>query len=82
MVKIGNAPISYGAFAITVGKHEGVATRRPRLPNSAWPSWRGHAEFDVVPDGTGRQFLPRPTVALIGSARRFLPRPAAGRFHE
>ena len=24
MVKIGNAPVSYGAFEVTVGKHEGV----------------------------------------------------------
>jgi inosose dehydratase len=26
MVKIGNAPVSYGAFEVTVGKHEGVPT--------------------------------------------------------
>jgi inosose dehydratase len=26
MIKIGNAPVSYGAFEVTVGKHEGVPT--------------------------------------------------------
>jgi hypothetical protein len=72
MVKIGNAPVSYGAFAMTVGKHEGVPTAAEAPELGMAELARTCDEFDVVPDGTGRQFLPRPTVALIGSARRFL----------
>ena len=110
MVKIGNAPVSYGAFEVTVGKHAGVpgadevldavqaagydgidlgplgylglgAGLRTALSSRGLLLTGGYVEidvssdearvcdqFDVVADGTGSAFLPRPTVALIGSA--------------
>ena len=113
MIKIGNAPVSYGAFEVTVGKHEGVPTATEVLDavqaagydgidlgpvgylglgadlKSALDSrdlllTGGYVEidvaapdltelgqvcdqFDAVADGVGEVFLPRPTVALIGS---------------
>ena len=119
MVKIGNAPVSYGAFEVTVGKHEGVPTAaevldaveaagydgidlgplgylglgeelRSALSTRGLMLTGGYVEidvssdeapepgmaelarvceqFDVVAEGTASEFLPRPTVALIGSA--------------
>jgi inosose dehydratase len=131
MVKIGNAPVSYGAFEVTVGKHEGVPTAagvldavqaagyegidlgplgylglggelRSALSSRGLLLTGGYVEIDVSSDdapaaglaelsgvcdqfdavadlvgaqastadlagGTGGTFLPRPTVALIGS---------------
>lgn len=118
MVKIGNAPVSYGAFEVTVGKHDGVPTAaqvldavqgagytgidlgplgylglgaelRSALDSRGLLLTGGYVEidvtdddapagglaelaqvcdqFDAVADGIDRQFLPRPTVALIGS---------------
>ncbi len=127
MVKIGNAPVSYGAFEVTVGKHEGVpgadqvldavqaagyagidlgpvgylglgAGLRDALGSRGLLLCGGYVEIDVTAAGseaaglaelsavcdqfdavtgeagaaraeagTGRVFLPRPTVALIGS---------------
>ena len=121
MVKIGNAPVSYGAFEVTVGKCEGVPTAtevldavqaagydgidlgplgylglrdelRAALSSRGLLLTGGYVEIDVSSDeapepgmaelarvcdqfdvvaggtGSGSQFLPRPTVALIGSA--------------
>ncbi|HET7016508.1 MAG TPA: TIM barrel protein [Streptosporangiaceae bacterium] len=133
MVKIGNAPVSYGAFEVTVGKHEGVPSATEVLDavqaagyegidlgpvgylglgaelNGALGSrglllTGGYVEIDVAaPDLTelgqvcdafdamdkvgsagpgGRPpgapridkvFLPRPTVALIGSGGDVVP---------
>jgi inosose dehydratase len=119
MVKIGNAPVSYGAFEVTVGKHEGVPTAPEVLDAVQAAGYEGIdlgplgylglgaglkqaldsrgllltggyveidvsedeapaaglaeltavcGQFDAVADGIGREFLPRPTVALIGAA--------------
>jgi inosose dehydratase len=119
MVKIGNAPVSYGAFKVTVGKHDGVPASaevldavqaagydgidlgplgylglggelRSALRSRGLLLTGGYVEidvssdeapgpgmaelarvcdqFDVVANGTASVFLPRPTVALIGSA--------------
>jgi inosose dehydratase len=128
MVKIGNAPVSYGAFEVTVGKHEGVPTAaevldavqaagyegidlgplgylglgdglRTALQARGLLLTGGYVEIDVSADdapaagvaglaqvcdqfdavaglagerpgaagATASRFLPRPTVALIGS---------------
>jgi len=118
MVKIGNAPVSYGAFEVTVGKSEGVPEAAEVLDAVQAAGYegidlgplgylglgadlqvalesrgllltggyveidvsdddapaRGMAEladvcdqFDAVADGLDREYLPRPTVALIGS---------------
>ncbi|MDR2986959.1 MAG: TIM barrel protein [Nocardiopsaceae bacterium] len=118
MVKIGNAPVSYGAFEVTVGKHEGVPTAAEVLdavqaagydgidlgplgylglgeelrlalserglmltggyveidvsadeaPNPGVAELRKVCDqFDIVAGRTSSQFLPRPTVALIGT---------------
>jgi inosose dehydratase len=118
MVKIGNAPVSYGAFEVTVGKSEGVPAADEVLGAvqaagyagidlgplgylglgddlAAALSSRGLLltggyvevdvttdaaaaaglaelsgvcdQFDAVRDGVGRRYLPRPTVALIGT---------------
>lgn len=119
MVKIGNAPVSYGAFEVTVGKHDGVPTAPEVLDAVQAAGYEGIdlgplgylglgaelkqaltsrgllltggyveidvsadeapaaglaelaqvcGQFDAVADGIGPEFLPRPTVALIGSA--------------
>jgi inosose dehydratase len=118
MVKIGNAPVSYGAFEVTVGKREGVPTATEVLDavqaagyagidlgpvgylglgselNDALGSrglllTGGYVEIDVAaPDLTelgqvcdafdalgkvDKVFLPRPTVALIGSGGDVVP---------
>jgi inosose dehydratase len=121
MVKIGNAPVSYGAFEVTVGKHEGVPTAAEVLDAVQAAGYEGidlgplgylglggelrsalsarglllaggYVEIDVSSDdapvagmtelsgvcdqfdavadlagGEGGTYLPRPTVALIGS---------------
>jgi inosose dehydratase len=118
MIKIGNAPVSYGAFEVTVGKRDGVPTATEVLDAVAaagyegidlgpvgflglGPSLRaaletrgllltgGYVEvdvsaddapkaglaelaqvcdqFDAVASRTPPEFLPRPTVAIIGS---------------
>ncbi len=118
MVKIGNAPVSYGAFEVTVGIREGVPTADEVLDATAEAGYegidlgplgylgigsglaaalgsrgllltggyveidvsaddapgRGMAEllqvcdqFDAVADGIDSVYLPRPTVALIGT---------------
>jgi|SRR5215469_397796 len=118
MVKIGNAPVSYGAFEVTVGIHEGVPTSdevldavqqagyegidlgplgylgtgadlRNALESRGLLLTGGYVEIDVsspdaparglaelaqvcdqfeaVADGVPERYLPRPTVALIGS---------------
>ncbi len=118
MVKIGNAPVSYGAFEVTVGKSEGVPTATEVLDAVQAAGYAGIDlgplgylgldgelaaalsgpgllltggdveidvtddgseaaglaelsgvcdQFDAVRDGTEPRFLPRPTVALIGS---------------
>lgn len=118
MVKIGNAPVSYGAFEVTVGKSDGVpdaeqvldavqaagyqgidlgplgylglgAGLRAALSSRGLMLTGGYVEvdvsddgapagglaelaqvcdqFDAVAAGTDREYLPRPTVALIGS---------------
>src|SRR5580658_4844460 len=115
MVKIGNAPVSYGAFEVTVGKREGVpsatevldavqaagydgidlgpvgylglgAQLKEALDSRDLLLAGGYVEIDVtsaeagfaelaavceqidaVADGVDKLFLPRPTVALIGS---------------
>ena len=118
MVKIGNAPVSYGAFEVTVGIHDGVPTADEVLDavqqagyegidlgplgylgtgpglraaldsrgllltggyveidvSSPEAPARGLAElaqvcdqFDAVADDVPERYLPRPTVALIGS---------------
>ena len=118
MVKIGNAPVSYGAFEVTVGKHEGVPTAAEVLDAVQAAGYEGIdlgplgylglgtelkqaldsrgllltggyveidvsadeapaaglaeltqvcGQFDAVADGTSREYLPRPTVALIGT---------------
>lgn len=113
MIKIGNAPVSYGAFEVTVGKHEGVpsatevldavqaagydgidlgpvgylgrgAGLKRALESRDLLLTGGYVEidvaapdlaelgqvcdqFDAVAGGVGEVFLPRPTVALIGS---------------
>jgi inosose dehydratase len=119
MIRIGNAPVSYGAFEVTVGKREGVpgaadvldAVRgagydgidlgplgylglgdglRDALAGRGLLLTGGYVEIDVSADeargpglaeltavcdqfdalapGLDREFLPRPTVSLIGSA--------------
>jgi inosose dehydratase len=119
MVKIGNAPVSYGAFEVTVGIREGVPTAdavldavqeagyegidlgpvgylglgrelRAALHGRGLLLTGGYVEIDVsspeapakglselaqvceqfeaVADGVAERYLPRPTVALIGSA--------------
>jgi inosose dehydratase len=122
MVKIGNAPVSYGAFEVTVGKSEGVPSASQVLDAVQAAGYEGidlgpvgylglgselHealgsrgllltggyveidvgapdltelgqvcAAFDAVSDGAGRTdkvFLPRPTVALIGSGGEVVP---------
>jgi inosose dehydratase len=116
--KIGNAPVSYGAFEVTVGKREGVPTAtevldavqaagydgidlgpvgylglgpdlKAALSSRGLLLCGGYVEIDVasdsaaapgfaelsavcdqldeVADGVEELFLPRPTVALIGS---------------
>lgn len=131
MVKIGNAPVSYGAFEVTVGIHDGVPTpdevldavqqagyegvdlgplgylgtgadlrtalesRRLLLTggyvevdvSSPEAPARGLAElaqvcdqFDAVADGVSERYLPRPTVALIGTAVADGPDTAASRW--
>lgn len=118
MVKIGNAPVSYGAFEVTVGKRDGVpdadavldavqaagydgidlgplgylglgAGLRTALDSRGLLLTGGYVEIDVSADeapasgmaelaracdqfdavaaGVDREYLPRPTVALIGS---------------
>jgi len=118
MVKIGNAPVSYGAFEVTVGIHEGVPTAdevldavqqsgyegidlgplgylgtgpglRSALESRGLLLTGGYVEidvsspdapakglaeltqvcdqFDAVADGVSEPYLPRPTVALIGT---------------
>ena len=118
MVKIGNAPVSYGAFEVTVGKSDGVpdaaqvldavqaagyhgidlgplgylglgADLRVALDSRGLLLTGGYVEIDVSADeapasglaelalvcdqfdavaaGLEREYLPRPTVALIGS---------------
>lgn len=121
MVKIGNAPVSYGAFEVTVGKHDGVPTAAEVLDAVQAAGYEGidlgplgylglggelrsalsarglllaggYVEIDVSSDdapvagmtelsgvcdqfdavadlagGEGGTYLPRPTVALIGS---------------
>lgn len=115
MVKIGNAPVSYGAFEVTVGKHEGVPTAAEVLDAVQAAGYDGidlgpvgylglgpglkaaldarglllaggYVEIDItspaagfaelaavcdqldaVAGGVDKLFLPRPTVALIGS---------------
>jgi len=118
MVKIGNAPVSYGAFEVTVGIREGVPSADEVLDAVQQAGYegidlgplgylglgsqlaaalrsrgllltggyvevdvsaddapaRGLAElaqvcdqFDAVADGVDRVYLPRPTVALIGT---------------
>jgi inosose dehydratase len=118
MVKIGNAPVSYGAFEVTVGKQEGVPTAeevldaveaagydgidlgplgylglgddlRSALSSRGLMLTGGYVEidvsadeaprpgiaelrrvcdqFDMVADQPASEFLPRPTVALIGT---------------
>jgi inosose dehydratase len=118
MVKIGNAPVSYGAFEVTVGKSEGVPSATEVLDAVAAAGYEGidlgpvgylglgselnealgsrglllcggYVEIDVAaPDLTelgqvcdafdaldrvGKTFLPRPTVALIGSGGDVVP---------
>ncbi len=116
MIKIGNAPVSYGAFEVTVGKHEGVpsatevldavqaagydgidlgpvgylglrADLKHALDSRDLLLTGGYVEIDVAAPAAGMAelsqvcdafdavagalrslFLPRPTVALIGSA--------------
>jgi inosose dehydratase len=131
MVKIGNAPVSYGAFEVTVGIHDGVPTADEVLDavqqagyegidlgplgylgtgpdlrtalesrgllltggyvevdvSSADAPARGLAElgqvcdqFDAVADGVAERYLPRPTVALIGSPVADGPDTAASRW--
>ena len=118
MYKIGNAPVSYGAFEVTVGKREGVPSAAEVLDavqaagydgidlgpvgylgdgpglkaalearnlllcggyveidvateEAAAPGFAELAavcdQIDAVADGVDKLFLPRPTVALIGS---------------
>ncbi|HEX9064614.1 MAG TPA: TIM barrel protein, partial [Streptosporangiaceae bacterium] len=118
MVRIGNAPVSYGAFEVTVGKREGVPSAAEVLdavqaagyagidlgplgylgldgelaaalgsrgllltggyveidvtsddtPAAGLAELAGVCEqFDAVAAGVDKAFLPRPTVALIGS---------------
>lgn len=118
MVKIGNAPVSYGAFEVTVGKSEGMpdaaqvldavqaagyqgidlgplgylglgAGLKTVLDSRGLLLTGGYVEIDVSADeapasglaelaqvcdqfdavaaGLEREYLPRPTVALIGS---------------
>ena len=118
MYKVGNAPVSYGAFEVTVGKREGVPSAsevldavqaagyegidlgpvgylglgtglREALDSRGLLLCGGYVEIDVasdeagapgfaelaavceqidaVADGADKLFLPRPTVALIGS---------------
>lgn len=113
MIKIGNAPVSYGAFEVTVGKHEGVPSATEVLDAVQAAGYEGidlgpvgylglgadlkHAldshdllltggyveidvaapdltelgqvcdQFDAVAVGVDELFLPRPTVALVGS---------------
>jgi len=118
MVKIGNAPVSYGAFEVTVGKHDGVPTAAEVLDAVQAAGYEGIdlgplgylglgadlkqaldsrgllltggyveidvsadeapaaglaeltavcGQFDAVAGSIGREFLPRPTVALIGT---------------
>lgn len=113
MIKVGNAPVSYGAFEVTVGKHEGVPTATEVLDAVQAAGYDGidlgplgylgigadlkHAldsrdllltggyveidvaapdltelgqvcdQFDAVAVGVDEVFLPRPTVALVGS---------------
>jgi inosose dehydratase len=115
MVKIGNAPVSYGAFEVTVGKHDGVPTAaevldavqdagydgidlgpvgylglgaelKAALDSRSLLLAGGYVEIDIscpaagfaelaavcdqidaVAGGVDKTFLPRPTVALIGS---------------
>jgi inosose dehydratase len=118
MVKIGNAPVSYGAFEVTVGKSEGVPTATEVLDAVQTAGYEGidlgpvgylglgaelhealgsrglllvggYVEIDVAaPDLTelGKvcdafdaldrvdpTFLPRPTVALIGTGGEVVP---------
>lgn len=112
MIKIGNGPVSYGAFEVTVGIHEGVPSATEVLDAVQAAGYEGidlgpvgylglgadlkraleardlvltggYAQIDVAaPDLTelgqicdqfdavvsDKLFLPRPTVALIGSA--------------
>lgn len=112
MIKVGNAPVSYGAFEVTVGKREGVpssaevldavkeagydgidlgpvgylgvgADLASALDSRGLLLTGGYVEIDVAAAdltelgrvcdqfdavaGTDGAFLPRPTVALIGS---------------
>jgi inosose dehydratase len=48
MIKIGNAPVSYGAFEVTVGKHEGVPTATEVLDAVAGAGYEG---IDLGPLG-------------------------------
>jgi inosose dehydratase len=133
MVKIGNAPVSYGAFEVTVGIHDGVPTAAEVLDavqeagyegidlgpvgylgtgadlraalesrgllltggyvevdvSSPDSPARGLAEladvcdqFDAVADGVSERYLPRPTVALIGSPVAAGPDTVASRWER
>jgi inosose dehydratase len=118
MIKIGNAPVSYGAFEITVGKREGVPSATEVLDAVAAAGYEGIDlgpvgflglgsglydalavrgllltggyvevdvsadeapsaglaelaqvcdQFDAVASQVTKEFLPRPTVAIIGT---------------
>jgi inosose dehydratase len=118
MVKIGNAPVSYGAFEVTVGKSDGVPSATEVLDAVRAAGYEGidlgpvgylglgselhdalgsrgllltggYVEIDVAaPDlselgrvcdafdalpRVDKTFLPRPTVALIGSGGEVVP---------
>ncbi len=63
MVKIGNAPVSYGAFEVTVGKHEGVPTATEVLDAVRRPATRASTSARSASSASARACGPRWTRA-------------------